>query len=113
MRTIDADNLLAEIAKLKKSPWFMSGYKQDLRHAEYLVRKEAVEIVEDLCIKTEPTIAPEPIHGKKVKIMDFKDSNSEHWHMECSICGQTICWKEEDCYCEYCGAKLEGFEIKE
>ena len=46
-------HLLSEIALLKKSPW----YNEDTAYAK-LVKKEAVEIVEDLCVKQEPTIIP-------------------------------------------------------
>lgn len=49
MRLIDADALLEGIAELKQSPWFNNKYG-------YADRKEAVEIVEDLCIKNEPTV---------------------------------------------------------
>ena len=50
MRLIDADALLLEIAELKKSPWYNDNYWG------YSIRKEAVEIIEDLCIKTAPTV---------------------------------------------------------
>lgn len=53
-RLIDADKLLKDIAELKQSPWFNSKYG-------YADRKEAVEIIEDLCIKKEPTIDAEPM----------------------------------------------------
>lgn len=49
MRLIDADKLLEGIAELKQSPWFNDKYG-------YADRKEAVETIEDLCIKKEPTI---------------------------------------------------------
>lgn len=49
MRLIDADALLEGIAELKQSPWFNSKYG-------YADRKDAVEAIEYLCIKKEPTI---------------------------------------------------------
>lgn len=49
MKLIDADRLLEGIAELKQSPWFNSKYG-------YADRKEAVETIEDLCIKREPTV---------------------------------------------------------
>lgn len=52
MRLIDADALLHEIGDLKKSPWF----NDDSYPGSHAVRKEAVEIVEDLCIKDAPTV---------------------------------------------------------
>ena len=48
-------HLLSEIAALKKSPW----YNDDTNGAA-IIRKEAVEIVEDLCIKSEPSVVPKP-----------------------------------------------------
>ena len=48
---IDREHLLSEIAKLKESPWFKENYL-----GSKLVRKEAIEIVEDLCIKEEPAV---------------------------------------------------------
>ena len=55
-RLIDANHLLNEIEKLKMSPWFVLGKDPDHKlHGLYLERKEAVEVVEDLCIKKEPT----------------------------------------------------------
>lgn len=63
MRPIDADHLLHEIAELQKSPWYNTGKEIDPNfphmHIGYLERKEAVEIVRDLCIKQEPTIQPD------------------------------------------------------
>ena len=63
-RLIDANHLLEEIAKLKESPWFNNGKFVDaqitgIEHTLYLERKEAVEVVEDLCVKKEPTVLPE------------------------------------------------------
>ena len=50
---ISRTDLLKDIANLKKSPWFNDGkYNRDLfRRNSYVAREEAVEIVEDLCIK--------------------------------------------------------------
>ena len=55
---IDRNDLLAEIDKLKLSPWFNRGKNQkaDYQHCMYLERKEGVEVVTDLCIKEQPTI---------------------------------------------------------
>ena len=49
MRLIDADALLEGIAELKRSPWYEN-------YSGRFFRKEAVEIVEDLCIKKAPTV---------------------------------------------------------
>lgn len=49
MRLIDADELLKGIAELKQSPWYEN-------FSGRFFRKEAVEIIEDLCIKKAPTV---------------------------------------------------------
>ena len=52
---IRRDSLLAGIEELKKSPWFNHGKDaSDMTHNLYLERKDAVEIIVDLCIKKEP-----------------------------------------------------------
>lgn len=44
--------ILKKTSDLKKSPWFNSGKdKEGVQHGFYIVRKETVEIVEDLCIR--------------------------------------------------------------
>lgn len=58
---IDRKHLLNEISDLMESPWFNRG-KDDLGsalHYGYVERKEAVEIVRDLCVKAEPSVTPE------------------------------------------------------
>lgn len=75
MRLIDADALLHEIEELKKSPWF----NDDSYPGSHAVRKEAVEIIEDLCIKDAPTVdAVEVVRCKDCENWD----GEEHW---CSI----------------------------
>ncbi len=58
-RLIDADALLAEIECLKRSPW----YESDIM-GSYVVRKDAVGMIEDLCIKKAPTVI-EAENGEK------------------------------------------------
>jgi len=75
-RLIDADHLLKEIAKLKESPWFNEGRLKIepmaySPHVLYSTRREAVEIIEDLCIKKEPTV---------------ETSDNIRW-IECKNCG--------------------------
>ena len=53
-------DILSDIADLKKSPWFTFGENSlnPISREQYLARKEAVEVIEDLCIKridSEPT----------------------------------------------------------
>ena len=59
---IDKTHLLAEIKKLQKSPWYNRG-KDDMvvARAFYNERKEAVEVVRDLCVNDEPVITEQEI----------------------------------------------------
>lgn len=52
----DINLLLSEIKKLKQSPWYLRGKDESncLPKIQYIERKEAVGIVEDLCIKEAP-----------------------------------------------------------
>lgn len=65
MRLIDADKLLEEVNKLKESPWFNEG--KELRTVSYVAKKETVEIIEDLCIKQQPTVEERP-KGKWIPV---------------------------------------------
>ena len=57
--TISRKHLLSEIDALMQSPWFNNGKDDDMfTHYGYVERKEAVEIVRDLCIKKEPPVTP-------------------------------------------------------
>lgn len=59
---ISRKHLLEEIAMLKKSPWFNEN-----TYGSKVIRKEAVEIVEDVCIKREPSVTPQPIECEERK----------------------------------------------
>lgn len=52
MRLIDADMVLKDIKDLQKSPWHNRWSKSDILclQNQYVGRKEAVEIVRDLCV---------------------------------------------------------------
>lgn len=88
MRLIDADHLLSEIAELKKSPWynnFTSG--EELR-----ARIEAVEIIEDLCIKKEHTAVERPkgkweLYKSKVDCYDVAGVKTWANKYRCCNCG--------------------------
>ena len=51
MRLIDAEHLYDEVEKLKESPWF-----NDDTNGARIIRREAINVVEDLCICKEPTV---------------------------------------------------------
>lgn len=67
---ISRTSLLKGIGELKQSPWFNHGkYRGDMRrvnqeqwilHKQYLERKEAVEVIVDLCINKEPLFTSVP-----------------------------------------------------
>jgi len=59
---ISRKHLLEEIAMLKKSPWFNEN-----TYGSKVIRKEAVEIVEDVCIKREPSVTPQPCECEERK----------------------------------------------
>lgn len=110
---VSREHLLSEIDNLMQSPWFNSGKDDDMfTHYGYVERKEAVEIVRDLCVKEEPPITPKQRTGHWVGI---DEEPSETW--ECDRCGFVV--DAEGCidpveyrdmykYCPNCGAKMEG-----
>lgn len=59
---IDRNHLLEEIKKLQKSPWYNCG-KNDMTvlRALYNERKEAVEVMRDLCVNDELAITEQEI----------------------------------------------------
>ena len=69
---ISRTDLLKDIADLKKSPWFNSGkdIKDLFQHNSYVARKEAAEIIEDLCIKKLPSTEKTTINHEKTTITD-------------------------------------------
>lgn len=113
------DNVLKGIEELQKSSWYNTGKEPNrdfpFPHLEYIARKEAVEIIRDLCIKQEPTVDAEPIrHGRWVtewtgEIMIVDGVKSELGIVRCSVCGGDQ-GKENYEYCPHCGAKMDGGE---
>ncbi len=106
-RLIDVDESLEEVNKLKESPWFNEG--KELRTVSYVARKEAVEIIEELCIKQQPTVE-ERQTGEWIECKSGYDKR-DHFY-KCSECGRfinLICGaKLEDFpYC-HCGAEMKG-----
>lgn len=112
--TISRSHLLAEIAELKKSPWFNENY-----NGAKLVRKEAIELVEDLCIKQEPAVEPTRPSGRWVCDSDRERGiPSRAFDYHCSVCGQrlALCGKDitehqkdgYHLYCGGCGADMRG-----
>ena len=104
MRLIDADVVVKDIADLMLSPWFCA--KEGFHW-----RKEAVEIVRDLCVIKTPTVEAEPVrHGKWiVRIGAYHEEV-----IDCSVCGDSA-WSlvpyenlvRSFKYCPNCGARMD------
>jgi len=104
--TISRKHLLSQIDYLMKSPWFNSGKDSDIiMHYGYLERKEAVEIVRDLCVKEESSVQPERKHGTWIR-----QGNDHTDYYECSECGWAIGLDDIRTYCGFCGARMDGEE---
>ena len=81
---ISRNALLAGIEELKESPWFNFGkadpnkirheWMEGMMHYGYLQRKEAVEIIIDICIKKEPLIKVKASENLKKQIKQLKFS---------------------------------------
>lgn len=94
---ISRQAVLDGIADLKKSPWF----NDDITAAK-IIRKEAVEIVEALCVKLLPSVKQEPKTGRWVVTDDDL--------VYCSECEDSYYPRPIDAswyYCPHCGAKME------
>jgi hypothetical protein len=97
---ISRKHLLEEIALLKKSPWFNEN-----TYGSKVIRKEAVEIVEDVCIKREPSVTPQQRTGRWRKVSMDKYIQYSTYYYECSECGDQHIGQVN--YCPNCGAKME------
>jgi hypothetical protein len=108
MAYIEKEKLLAEIEKLKKSPWYNDDFGGGLKQA----RQEGVDIVVDMCIKHAPTAdVAEVRHGYWMKHRDDGDCE----YIECSACGEEFYPPNNEFefdkypkYCQECGAKMDG-----
>ena len=81
---ISREHLLSEIDELMKSPWFSNGKDEETwAHYGYVERKEAVEVVRDLCVKTEPTVFKRPCSNcaneDSINICDQCCFNYDSW----------------------------------
>lgn len=102
-RYIDAEHLLSEIQELKKSPWFTDCTNEMAR----VSRKEAVEIVEALCINREPTAdVRENVRGKWIKGGEQPYFRKHFDIVVCSICNKR--GEHRWNFCPNCGADMRG-----
>lgn len=105
---IDRNLILAGIEDLKKSPWY-NGCNGNY---ESIIRREAIDIVTELCIKQAPTAdVAEVKHGEWTK----DDSDG----CFCSFCGWYTDYdydyvtnnglgNDDFIYCSHCGARMDG-----
>ena len=87
---IDKAHLLTEIKRLQKSPWYNRG-KDDMvvARAFYNERKEAVEVVRDLCVNDEPVITEQDI--VKPIIKEFREKLTKWmFHNSEPVCGDSM-----------------------
>lgn len=106
---IERDLLLAEIKELKKSPWYNGGYGTYERN----IRREAIDIIVDLCIRSAPAADVQEIkHGEWIK-MDIIPDDVDYYCSECRnfidiATGRETPIDRDFFYCPYCGAKMDG-----
>jgi hypothetical protein len=102
---ISRKHLLEEIALLKKSPWFNEN-----TYGSKVIRKEAVEIVEDVCIKREPSVTPQQRTGRWIQ----KEEEGEAEPFIIWECSECHCVDEDGKpsykYCPQCGCKMQEAE---
>lgn len=106
---IDRDLLLAEIEELKKSPWYNGGYGTYERN----IRREAIDIIVDLCIKSAPAADVQEVkHGKWIRIGIIPD-DADYYCSECRnfidiATGRETPIDRDFFYCPHCGAIMDG-----
>lgn len=96
---ISREHLLEEIASLKESPWF-----KDNTNCSMAIRKEAIEIVEDLCIRKETSVNPQKIGHWIMTGVYYTGAYETIDYVECSCCGEYSL--EEGDYCPNCGCRM-------
>lgn len=112
--TINRKHLLSEIDDLMKSPWFNNGKDDDMfTHYGYVERKEAVEVVRDLCVKAEPPVTPKQKLCKDCKFFEYDSIAKVDGiplivaHEICNKWGDG-CKTKEDGYCFLFEPKMKG-----
>ena len=80
MKLIDADMVLKDIKDLQESPWHNRWSKSDILclQNQYAGRKEAVEIVRDLCIVKAKEVKAIPLDKVKQAIEEIGDLPAEY-----------------------------------
>lgn len=103
---IDRDLILAGIETIKKLPW----YNGDNGNYESLIRREAIDIVTELCIKQAPSAdVAEVKHGEWELFEDCANAG-----VYCTVCHKKVYReyyanvKPKSKYCPNCGARMDG-----
>lgn len=86
MRLIDADDILQDLADLRKSPWANPEGDDALMTVRRLTIKEALDAVRELVIEHAPTVEPEP--ARLLTVGDFDGS------ADVDRRGNLACWIE-------------------
>ena len=69
MRLVDETLILQNLECLQESPWYNDGKDPESgRRWQFNIRKEAAEIVRDLCIRPVPTVDAIPVRWIQGKI---------------------------------------------
>lgn len=100
MRIVDVEEILENINAIEQSPWYWNGYKEEGYHRDFLTRKDAVEMIRDVCIRSAKTVDPVK-HGRWERYED-------EFCSKCSNCGYVL-WHDMNTvynYCGNCGSKM-------
>ena len=79
MNLVDKDDILKDIEYIQKSPWFNDGHGAP-SNERYFIRKEAVEIVRDMCVKVAPIVDAIPVEWifEQMQILHELYNKNEH-----------------------------------
>jgi len=97
MRLINADEVKESISELKCSPW----YANKVNLSWHLGIHEAVEIVEKLCVDSEPTVDAVPVI--RCKYCKF---NPEKTTLGCPMAGSIE--RNDNTFCSWAVIREEG-----
>ena len=72
MRLVDETLILQNLECLQESPWYNDGKDPESgRRWQFNIRKEAAEIVRDLCIRPVPTVDAIPVEWVEKRLDDM------------------------------------------
>ena len=112
---IDRRAVLDGIEELKNSPWYNYGKDTtDFRLERYNERVKTIETIEDLCIKSEPSVTPTELTGHWISMNTGKQSHLKDGmtteSVKCSECDEWLTASDEYAcngnYCPNCGCRM-------